>query len=114
LLGGHDPREILLVLHHEIEQQAQLDRSLLGGQGAPGRLCLFRRGNRALRFLGTQRGNMPQDSARRGVGDSNAAPFTDPDPFAVNIIGFAEQGRILECRNESLVGHDVVLSFRIR
>ena len=97
LLGGHQDRQILLMLHHQVVPAAQDLGALLAGFRGPGLLRLVGDVDR-LRDLGpAQIGDRGENVAARGVGDVEGLAVLRGDPLAAekgavaNEVGAAEQ-----------------------
>ena len=94
LLGGHQPRQVLLAGEHQLEPAAHHSRALFRRLAPP-----FRKGargglDRPLRLGAAQLRHRSDDLAGRRVVDVEAiAPL---DPRAVDVTGLTEEFRILE------------------
>ena len=94
LLGGHQPRQVVLVRHHQVEPAAHNGRALLGRLAAPRRKGARGGVDRPARFGAAQLRHRADDLAGRRVVDVDAVACVDPR--AVDIAGLAEEFRIRE------------------
>ena len=96
LLGGHEGREILLVLHDEIEPAAQHDRAVLGGARRPGGQRLGGGRNRAPRLCGAHVRDDAQRFPRCRIVHRQSAAVVRQRPAAVDEALLAQQPRIFQ------------------
>ncbi|MNI21139.1 hypothetical protein D3C81_713070 [compost metagenome] len=113
LFCGHDQRQIVLILHHQLEQAAQFAGTFFGGQCAPGRLGLFRGSDRQCGFPGAERRHLTDPFAGGRIVDLDALVAFDRQPLPIDIVGLAEQRRIFEGGRE-VIAHRFSSFFRIQ
>src|SRR5216684_168989 len=96
LFQGHQPGQIVLVRHHQIEPAAQNSGAFFRCFFAPSRKSAIRRFDRLLRFSATQFRHAADDFAGCWVVDVDRSAGLGLDPLAVHVAGFAEQTGVLE------------------
>ena len=85
LLHSHEPREIVLVSHDEIEPSAQNGGAFLAGLGPPCRPGLIGGDDSAPRFIGAHIGHGAELCAGRRIGHIEGLLGVGVDPFTVDI-----------------------------
>ncbi len=96
LLQGHQPGQVFLVLHDQLEPAAQRLRTLLGGQVAPGRQRPLGRLDGTASLGGTHLRHRAEDFTTGRVVHLERLPAVGIEPGAIDIGLLAEQGRIFQ------------------
>ena len=96
LFGGHQHRQVLLVLQQQFIPPAQDIGAFLGGFRAPGREGLMGGFDGAAGFGLSHSGDGPQGLAGRRIGHRQCGAAIGAGPLAVEITLLAEQARIME------------------
>ena len=96
LLDGHEPRQVFLVLDHQLIPPAHDRRALLGRLLPPRRQRLLGGFDGRPRFVRAALRHCPDDLSRRGVVDVDRGARLRVRPRAVDVDGLAKQLGVLE------------------
>ena len=91
LLQGKNGRQVILILHAQIEPATEDLRSLLGRLSSPGRQSRFRRIDGASRVRNAETRNRADLAAIRRIGDGENAAVFGAGPRTVDVALLAEQ-----------------------